>query len=264
MVDKSEKFSLLVRLGYAARGLVYVLLGYLALSASGQAANGPQATFETIQAIPLGSALLYVMAAGLLAYAVYKAIAAVSDIERRGSTAKGVAHRIGYLCSSIAHFVLAWTAFKFAQGEKHASTDGSDQAAATLLSWEVGAVALGVIGLGFIVGAAMQAKSAVTAGFMRSVGAGAPASVCWIGRAGHAARGVVFALVGWSLIKSAWFESGAQVKGLGEALMSLRDSAPLYTIVAAGLLLFGVFSLIVARFRIIPDVKESDLKPAFR
>src|SRR5262245_32323376 len=78
MVDKSEKFRLLVRLGYAARGLVYVLLGYLALSASGDAAAGPEASFDMLQDVPLGAAVLYVAAVGLLAYAIYKLIAAVA------------------------------------------------------------------------------------------------------------------------------------------------------------------------------------------
>ncbi len=265
MVDKSEKFSMLVRIGYAARGLVYVLLGYLALSASGEASAGPEASFELLQDIPFGPAVLYVTAIGLLAYAVYKLIAAVGDVEHHGSEAKGVAQRVGYFASGVAHIILAWTAFQFAQGDKQSpSGDGSGQAANTLLSWDLGAAALGLIGIGFLLGAVFQARSAITAHFMRSVGAGAPSSVCWIGRIGHAARAVVFLIIGWSLIKSAWLNSGDGVKGLGSALTSLRESEALYMVVALGLLMFGVFSLIVARFRIIPDVERDDLKPSFR
>jgi hypothetical protein len=110
----------------------------------------------------------------------------------------------------------------------------------------------------------MQAKSAVTAGFMSHVGPGAPAAVEPIGRLGHAARAVVFLIIGWSLVRSAWLDSEAEVKGLGDALMSLSGSGTLYTAVAVGLLLFGMFSLVVARWRIIPDVHSSDLRPSLR
>lgn len=264
MIDKSEKFSLLVRTGYAARGLVYILLGYLALSASGDASAGPAASFDMLQDVPLGSSVLYVTAIGLLAYAVYKLIAAVGDSEHHGSDAKGIAQRIGYFASGLAHTVLAWTAFQFAHGDKQSSAgDGSGQAASTLLAWDIGAAVLGLIGVGFMLGAAFQARSAFTAHFMRNVGAGAPTAVCWIGRIGHAARAVVFLVMGWSLIRSAWLHSGAEVKGLGGALMILSENGTLYTIVALGLVMFGVFSLIVARFRIIPDVERGDLKPSF-
>lgn len=263
MVDKSEKFSLLVRIGYAARGLVYILLGYLALSASGDASAGPEASFNMLQDVPLGSAVLYVTTVGLLAYAVYKLIAAISDLEHHRSDAKGIAQRIGYFASGLAHTVLAWTALQFAHGDKQSSSDdGSGQAASTLLSWDLGAAVLGVIGIGFVLGAVFQARSAFTAHFMRTVGACAPAAVCWIGRIGHSARAVVFVVMGWSLIRSAWLHSGTEVRGLGGALMSLRENGALYSIVALGLLMFGLFSLIVARFRIIPDVERGDLKPS--
>lgn len=265
MADKSEKFRLLVRVGYAARGLVYMVLGYLALSSAREASAGPQASFDFLQDVPLGSAALYVTAVGLLAYAAYKFISAVGDVEHHGSDAKGIAQRIGYFASGSAHTVLAWTAFEFAHGDKRsANGDGSEQAAGTLLAWDMGTAVLGLVGLGFVLAAGFQARSALTAHFMRSVGGGAPSSVCWIGRIGHAARAVVFAIIGWSLIRSAWFHSGAEVKGLGGALTSLREAGVLYTIVAIGLLLFGVFSLIVARFRIIPDLDREDLKPSFR
>jgi hypothetical protein len=264
MVDKSKKFTVLVRLGYAARGVVYVLLGYLALGSSTDASSGAEASFNMLQDIPFGSAVLYITAVGLMAYAIYKFIAGIADIEHHGTKAKGIGQRVGYMASGVAHTVLAWTAFGFARGDKQSATgDGSDQAAATLLSWDLGAAVLGIVGLGFVAGAVFQARSAITAHFMRTVGAGAPAAVCWIGRVGHAARAVVFLIIGWSLIKSAWLDSGAEARGLGSALMSLRDDGVLHSIVAAGLLLFGVFGLIVARYRVIPDVDRSDLRPSF-
>ena len=52
------------------------------------------------------------------------------------------------------------------------------------------------------------------------------------------------------------------MKGLGEAILSLRQSGFVYTLVCVGLMIFGAFSLIVARYRIIPDIHRRDLKPS--
>lgn len=263
MVDKSEKFSWLVRLGYAARGVVYILLGYLALSTAGKAQDGQNAVFDLLQDVPLGKPLLYLVAIGLLAYALFKLIDAATDAENHGDDASGKAKRIGSGASGIAHLLLAYTAYQFANGEKQqAGGDaGGQQAASSILTWDVGPLVLGLVGLGFVIGAVMQAKSAYTANFMKRVGGGAPAYVKPIGRAGHAARAVVFLLIGWSLIKGAWLSQSSEVKGLGDALVALSGMGLLYTLVALGLLLFGVFSLIVARYRTIPDFDRGDLRP---
>ncbi|WP_057882608.1 DUF1206 domain-containing protein [Tsuneonella troitsensis] len=264
MVDKSEKFSWFVRLGYAARGLVYILLGYLALSTAGKAQDGQAAVFDLIQDVPLGTPMLYLVAIGLLAYAAFKFIDAATDIENHGDDAKGKAKRIGSAASGIAHLLLAYTAYQFATGDKQQSsqaTGGGQETAGSLLTWDMGPVLLGIVGIGFLIGAAMQAKSAYTLSFMKHIGGGAPAHVCQIGRAGHAARAVVFLLIGWSLVKAAWFSQSSEVKGLGEALVALSDNGVVYPLVAVGLILFGVFSLITARYRIIPDIQKGDLKP---
>ena len=58
-------------------------------------------------------------------------------------------------------------------------------------------------------------------------------------------------------------DQAGDAKGLGEALVSLRSSGLLYTVVVAGLMTFGAFSLVVARYLIVPRVEGKDLKPAF-
>jgi len=57
----------------------------------------------------------------------------------------------------------------------------------------------------------------------------------------------------WSLAQSAWSENGQEVRSVGQALLDLRDMGIVYTLVALGLMIFGVFSLITARYRIIAD-----------
>ena len=135
---------------------------------------------------------------------------------------------------------------------------------APLLTFSVGSLVLGLRGIGFLVAAAFQAKSAVTGSFMRRIAGDAPSFAKPLGHAGHAARAIVFAIIAWSLVQSAWFSSAASVKTLEETIASLADDGVIYTLVALGLLLFGAFSLAIARYRVVPDVRRSDLKPALR
>ena len=264
MVDKSEKFRWLVRLGFAARGLVYLLVGYLALSAN-RGEKGPEGAMSWLQDVPLGVPLLYLSALGLLAYARYRLASLLFDVDNHGTSGKGVASRVGHGASGVAHLMLAWTAFQFAQGDKQSpSGGGAEEAAGSLLTFSFGSLLLGVIGLGFVAAAALQAKSAVTGSFMKRVAGNAPSFAKPLGHAGHAARAVVFAVIAWSLIQSAWFSSSTEVKTLGEALSSLADNGPIYTLVAIGLLLFGLFSLAIARYRIVPDIDSHDLRPRLR
>ncbi|GGD50971.1 DUF1206 domain-containing protein [Erythrobacter arachoides] len=265
MVDKSEKFQWLVRLGYAARGLTYLLLGYMALGTRATPDEGNQAVFEMIQDVPLGEPLLYVMALGLAAYCIFKFASAIGDVQHRGSDKMGIAKRVGDAASGVAYAVLAWAAVEFAgAGRQNAESGQTAQATSTVLDWTLGDVLVGLVGLGFIAGGIMQAKKAATADFMHRMAGDTPQQVELVGRLGHAARAVVFAIVGWSLMQAAWFDSESQVKGIGEALMGLRQSGLGYTLVAIGLMLFGVFSLVAARYRIIPDFGAEGLKPKLR
>lgn len=255
MVDKSEQLTKLARVGFAARGVVYVLLGYLALTTAGSGTvdDGAGDAFAWIADIPGGSIALYLSAAGLFGYALYRLSGALLDTERKGISAKGVAHRIGYFASALVHTGMAWTAARIGYGAQKSGDDRSAEMAESLLGFPLGPTALGIVGLGLIGAAAFQARNVITASFMRHVSHTAPAATCSIGRAGHAARAVVFALIGWSLLRSAWFERSGEVLSLGGAINDLRGMGIAFTLVAAGLLLFGVFSLILARYRIIPD-----------
>ena len=263
MIDKSEKFSWLVRLGYAARGVTYFLLGYMALGTRIGEGDSNTAVLDMLQEVPLGVPLLYLMALGLAAYVVFKLASAIGDVQNRGTDTKGVLKRVGDGASAVAYSILAYTALQFAQGDKQSADNGeSQQTAGTVLDWSLGDLIIGVVGVGFIIGAFMQAKGALTGSFMDRVSPRAPNAIEPIGRGGFAARAIVFAIIGWSLVRAAWFDSEAQVKGLGDALLTLRESGTLYTLVAIGLMLFGVFSLAVSRYRIIPDIGARDLKPS--
>lgn len=265
-IDKSQKFITLVRLGYAARGLTYIVLGVLALGTTGKAVDGASGVFDYLQEMPLGEPLLWIVALGLFAYGLFKLLSGAANLQHRQSDTMGVAKRIGDLGSGVAHFFLAYAAYAFATGTRTSSSDsgGIEAMAGPMLDFSFGPFVIGLIGLGLLAAAVIQGKRAATGDFMKHITSRAPKAVEAIGRAGHAARAVVFAIIGWSLMRGAWLVSENQVKGLGEALLSLRDTGFVYTLVAIGLLMFGAFSLVTARYRIIPDFDESQLKPSLR
>ena len=123
-----------------------------------------------LQAAPLGKPVLYLAAVGLLGYATFKFCSFLFDVENRGTQPKGIAERIGHGASALAHLVLAYTAFQFAQGDKSSATGGSAQESAdTVLSVSFGSLVLGLIGVGFLAAAFMQGKTAVTRSFMREL-----------------------------------------------------------------------------------------------
>ncbi|RYY25370.1 MAG: DUF1206 domain-containing protein [Sphingomonadales bacterium] len=117
----------------------------------------------------------------------------------------------------------------------------------------LGGTLLGLIGVAFVAAAAHQATKAWSTEFMRVLAPGAPSWVVPFGRAGLAARAVVFAVIGISLVKAGWFGSAGEVKALGDALSSLTENKWLFLLVAAGLFLFGVHSFVEARWRRIRD-----------
>ena len=261
-IDKSQRFITLVRLGYAARGLTYILLGVLALGTSGKAHEGARGVFDYLQDMPLGTPLLWIVALGLLAYALFKLMSGIANLENYPDDGKGAAKRIGQVASGAIHLVLSYAAYKFATGGSTSAEGGGESAMAQpVMDFALGQVLIGLAGAGMLIAAVMQARHAATGDFMKHIGGHAPRAVESIGRAGHAARAVVFAIIGWSLMRAGWFGNENAVKGLGEALLSLRDNGLVYTLVAIGLLMFGAFSLVTARYRIIPDFQRGDLKP---
>lgn len=100
---------------------------------------------------------------------------------------------------------------------------------------------------------------------MNRIGGGAPQYTRLLGQIGYLARTIVFIIIGWSVIQAGLLSGGGeQVKTLGDALASLADDGVIFQLVALGLLVFGLFSFILARYRIIPDLDAAGKIPSFR
>jgi hypothetical protein len=267
MVDTSEKFRWLVRLGYVAHAVLYTLLGLIALTSRERISEGAQGVFEAVRDVPAGTAILWLLVLGLVGYALFRLSSTLFDIEHHGTDKKGIAQRAGHAGSAIGHLVLAWTAYQFAtSGGGSGGSEGgrAQEAAAGVLSFQFGNLVLGLLGLAFLAAAVFQAKKGVTGEFMRRISSRAPDATRWLGGAGYLARAVVFAIIGWALMQSGWFGSTGEVVTLGGAITSLGDDGFAFTLVAIGLLMFGLFSLVLARYRTIPELDVSGRIPTFR
>jgi hypothetical protein len=250
----------LARAGYVAYGVVYVLVGVLAVQAafggSDKAASQESALRQVLLA-PLGRALLGTVAIGLLAYAAWRLFQGILDPENESRDAKGVVKRVDHTLNGLFHAALAFSAGQLALGSGGGGGGSPDDWTARLLAQPLGRW-LAVIAGAVIVGAGLyQFYEAYKAAFRDKLKAGemSARAKTWAarcGRLGYATRGVVFGVIGVFLVQAALQTDPDQARGLGGALETL-PSQPFgpYVLgaVALGLVAYGVFMFVTARYR---------------
>lgn len=253
-MSKATQLETWTRIGFFARGLIYILLGYIALESS--RVTSTSELFKSVEDLPAGNALLGIIAVGAVGYGVWKIIDAVKNLEGKDDDAKGQLTRLFYIIGGFGYFILAYVAAKTLFGAG-GSGSGTEEAAATA-SQTAGDWLLLVAGAGIAIAGAWQVKKGVTKEYMDKLVGNTPPFVEWFGLLGHLARGLVFIISGWFVIQ-AGMGATDQARGLAGALNSLRDTGILFTAVCIGLILFGIFSIVEARYRTIPN---EDLRPS--
>jgi Domain of Unknown Function (DUF1206) len=253
--------TLLARLGFAARGIVYFLVGWFAIDAAlrgGKVADN-QGAIASLADEPFGEVLLAAMAAGLAGYAIWRLTEALTDPEAQGTTLKGAFRRAGHAISGIAHIILAWTAARLAMhvGEASGRVGGEDSAhdwTAWLLTQPMGRLLVALVAMGLIGAALQQAKKAWDGGFAKELSGGTPVPthVCTMGRIGYGARALVFALIALFFASAAWVSDANEAGGMAQALATLQRQAGGQLLLATtglGLIAFGAYSFVEARWR---------------
>jgi hypothetical protein len=164
--------------------------------------------------------------------------------------------RLAAAGSGAIYLYLAFMAFRIMLGARQVG-GGAHENAATALHLPAGDLALWVAAAVLAGAGLVQLWKAGSCSFLKHLDAAAQRPFAkWLGRIGYSARGVIFLTVGWLLARAAMNRSAAEAGGLEQALDALRG--PLQFPVAAGLALFGVYSLVEARYRSIhkPPVEE--------
>lgn len=253
----------LARVGYITKGVVYILIGILALRTAVGAGGTPadrQGALLAVYAEPFGRTLLALITIGLAAFGLWSLTQALLDTDRKGTDVKGVVERIGYGVVAFSYLGLAVVAGRLATGTGGAgkSSDASTQDwTARLLDKPLGVALVILVGLIVLGVAVALAQRAWTAKFQQelelgSVSEGLRRGVIALGRVGHAALSFVFAVIGLFLIVAAVKHDPHQAKGLGGALTTTAQQPfgpALLVVVALGLAAYGVFSLAQGRYR---------------
>lgn len=250
----------LARFGYAAKGVVYGIVGLLAAQAAfgvGGQTTDTQGALGVIVAQPFGKVLLSLVALGLIGYAIWRFVQAIKAPEHKGTDFKGLAQRIGYAANGLIYGSLAISAIKIIIGSSSGNSNSYEDWTAKLIAqpfgqWLVGIVGSFVIGLGFY-----QFLKAYKAKFRKEMDLNQLSDthkkwIVGIGRFGLAARGVVFTVIGFFLIQAARQHDPSEVRGLGEALQVLvqQPYGPwILGIVAIGLIAYGIYMIIQGRYR---------------
>jgi hypothetical protein len=250
----------LARLGFVAKGVVYTLVGGLALLAAlnrGGDTTDQRGALRTILHQPFGRTMLGIAAIGLFGYTLWRLIQAMFDPEHVRHDAKSIGRRVARFVSGVAYGFLAVGAWRMILGSDDGNGDRTPGWTAHMMAqpagpWLVGAVGLIVMGVG-----AWQFYRAWRAKFGEKLvldrwGRRMRDWIIRFGRLGYAARGVIFCLIGAFMLAAADHHNPGEARGVGSAMRyieGLRFGWVLLTIVALGLISYGIFQLIEARYR---------------
>ena len=257
-IAQSRGFELLARAGFAARAVVYVTIGILAIklaTGSGGASASQQGALRTISAQPFGKVLLILIASGLGGYALWRLLRALLGHGPEGSDS-GI-DRVAAFASGIVYAGLCAIAVEILLGSGGGSSGGAQKATAGVFGWPAGTWLVGIagivlIGVGFYQGYRGISKDFLDDSKTEEMSPRLRPWIEWTGTFGHLARMVVFGLVGAFLITAAIDYNPKKAVGLDGALAKVDHASYgpfLLGLIAAGLIAFGIYSLSDARYR---------------
>jgi hypothetical protein len=257
--EASPWIERLARIGYVAKGVVYVVIGSLALREAlgiGGETTGPSSAFRSIGSQPFGGVMVALLAAGLAGYALWKLVQGFTDADEKGSDAHGILRRVGYVGSGVIHGGLAFIAAQSILGAEDSSEDAMT-ASAMAYQPPLGQLLVGLVGLVVIGVGLYQLYAAYEAKFLpelklNQMGEAGTRWVTYAGRVGTAARALAIGVAGAFLVLAAYQSDPSETRGLGEALETLQRQplgSYMLATIAAGLIVYGAFMLAVARYR---------------
>ncbi|MDT4895804.1 MAG: hypothetical protein QOH25_881 [Acidobacteriota bacterium] len=252
----------IARFGYATKGVVYIVVGALATMAAfglGGETTDVRGALQEIERKSFGKVALITVAFGLIGYVLWRLLQALADTDRKGTKLKGITVRIGYFFSGAVYAGLAYTAAKilFDVDEPDSSSETQELWIARVMKVPFGRTLIILAG-GFVIGFGLyQIYKGIKAKFRKRLKLGEMNEAkdnwaMWSGRIGYAARGVVFCIIGFFVIQAALHFNPDEAKGLDEALATLAQNyygAWALGVVAVGLIAYGFYMLVEARYR---------------
>lgn len=248
-------------IGYAAEGIVYLLLGGVVLLADVQRRrqpNGSQGALAELGHTSLGKALLALLALGLAAFVLWQMVLALIDPEHRRDRATVGRYlvRARHFFSGLFYSFLVGEAIWTALGLHMAGERSRTRWGSWLLQWPPGRVAIGMVGAGIMIFACNQFYRAVTHDKSKRVDLSHShlrGILTVLGTYGYLCRSVLFGLVGLYVVDAAWRFDPHYTNGIGVALGTMQGwpyGLWLLGVIAAGLICYGLFQILKERYRL--------------
>lgn len=257
--ESSDWRERLGRAGFAARGVVYGLVGIIAISVAvgeEKGTSGQTGALRSLADSTGGKLLLLATAIGLAAYALYRLSEVIWGPVGEDDERKAALERVASVARVAIYGGLAVSALSLLSGSG-SSSGGAKQGTSTVFDLPAGRVLVFIAGAVMLGVAAYQTYTGLSRSFeddlkTGEMNEGARRAARIAGVAGHLARSVVYSLIGIFLGKAAIEHQAKETKGLDGALQEIAQQSYgslLLGLVAAGLVVMGVYSLIEARYR---------------
>ena len=250
------------RFGFAAKGVVYFIIGLLAALAPLGLSDRPTWTRGALSMLlrqPTGSLLLAAAAAGLLCFGLFQLFRGIEDYDGVGSGIVALGKRVGWIGNAFIHFALVAAAISMMIGYRRAADDDAAVRDWTAIAmayplgrWLIAGIAVGIFAYGVQqLIAALRGKLDRRLSFAEVT----EKARCWLGgisRFGIAARGMVFCFLGWFLIRAAYDANAHEARGMGGTLREIAGEPYgrwLLCLTALGLIAYGFYDFVLARYR---------------
>lgn len=263
-----DLLELTARVGYGAQGFVYISMGAMALLAATDLTGSSVSTLGVFQIVakqPFGRIWLILLGLGLLAFVTWRILQSVFDADRQGWSPRALVTRLGQLTGAVVYGVLAVSVFRFLD-RLHRTSPREETATArdlahTLLGLPFGHWLLVLIGLVILALGVGNIVTGVRRDFARTLACDEETCrrVVPIARVGYVGWGLAYLPLGLFVVLGGLRTRAAEVLSFGDSLNALErqpGGSLVLSVTAVGIIAFGAFALVEARFRRIHPPRE--------
>ncbi len=249
-----------MRSGYAAKGMIYLIVGLLALGGTlglSLPLLGTEGTLSMMTQQPLGAFFLLLLAVGMAGYAFWRLVQALVDPEHDDSQSPlRLIQRLGYASSSFSYASVAYAATKLMIGVQVEQDDTIEDLTAQLLESSWGVLLLILAGLTVISIGLIYIYGGLSKAYISQFKAHCHDHITLfatrLGQVGYAARGVAFTAIGAGLVKATLLAQSEPAGGLQNAFQKIEDAS--YGrlglgLIAAGFVAYAIYAFLVAIYR---------------
>jgi hypothetical protein len=254
----SKTLDGLARVGFVAKGLIYALVGVLAIQVAfgDQEKPDQQGALHAVAEQPFGAAVLWLVVAGLAGYALWRLAEATWGHQDESDERKRTLKRLVSLGDGVIYCAIGVLAFRTVTAGSGGGS-GQQTMVSKVLDWPAGEALVFAVGAGIVIAGLALTVHGLRTDFeenldTQAMGGSMFSVIRVVGLIGHAARGLVIALVGGLVIDAAVEHEPGKAGGLDVALKNVAGAPygkPLLLLAAAGLIAYGVFCAIEARYR---------------